>query len=123
MRTKGVNFHQKKNKGMCRRLNKALYGTRDAAQNWEHEYIEFLESIGFTRRKATPCIFRHEERLIFIVFHGDDFTVLGKGWDLDWLRLQIDTTPRSQPELLTMYKNRLGAHFDFQAAQRVAQAL
>ena len=41
----------------------------------------------------------------------------------DWLRLCIDTTPRSQPELLTMYKNRLGAHFDFQAAQRVAQAL
>ena len=26
--------------GMCGRLNKAMYGTRDAAQNWEYEYIE-----------------------------------------------------------------------------------
>ena len=24
--------------GMCGRLNKALYGTRDAAQNWENAY-------------------------------------------------------------------------------------
>ena len=61
---------------MVGRLNKALYGTRDAAQNWEHEYVEFLESLGFTHGKSTPCIFRLKERLIFIVVHGDDFTVL-----------------------------------------------
>ena len=24
--------------GMCGRLIKAMYGTRDAAQNWEYEY-------------------------------------------------------------------------------------
>ena len=27
--------------GMCGKLIKALYGTRDAAQNWEHAYIDF----------------------------------------------------------------------------------
>ena len=35
--------------GMCGRLNKSMYGTRDAAQNWEYEYSGFLEGIGFTR--------------------------------------------------------------------------
>ena len=24
--------------GMCAKLNKAMYGTRDAAQNWEYAY-------------------------------------------------------------------------------------
>ena len=33
--------------GMCGRLVKALYGTRDAAQSWERAYIEFFEAAGF----------------------------------------------------------------------------
>jgi len=28
--------------GMCGKLVKAMYGTRDAAQNWEMEYVEFM---------------------------------------------------------------------------------
>ncbi len=28
-------------KGMCGELVKAMYGTRDAAQNWEVTYVEF----------------------------------------------------------------------------------
>ncbi len=27
--------------GMCARLNKAMYGTRDAANKWEHAYGNF----------------------------------------------------------------------------------
>ena len=63
--------------GMCGKLNKALYGTRGAAQNWEHEYIDFLEKVGFQRGVSTPCIFWHRARDIRVVVHGDDFTILG----------------------------------------------
>ena len=35
--------------GMCGELVKAMYGTRDAAQNWEHEYCDFMHSMGFRR--------------------------------------------------------------------------
>ena len=62
--------------GMCGRLNKAMYGTRDAAQNWEMEYVEFMESIGFRRGQSTPCIFWHKCKGIRAVIHGDDFTLL-----------------------------------------------
>ena len=31
-------------RGMCRRLKKAMYGMRDAAQNWEWEYPDFVIS-------------------------------------------------------------------------------
>ena len=74
---------------MCGELEKSMYGTRDAAQNWEHEYSEFLESMGFKRGIATPCAFWHPGRKIRIVVHGDDFTALGHGQDLDWFRQKL----------------------------------
>ena len=51
-----------------------MYGTRDAAQNWEEEYSSFLLESGFRRGKASPCVFFHKERNLHLVVHGDDFT-------------------------------------------------
>ena len=38
----------------------------------------------------------------------------------EYLRLLIDQTPRDQESMRQALKNRLGSHFDFQAAQRMA---
>ena len=75
--------------GKCGILRKAMYGTRDAAQNWEHEYIEFMEDDGFHKSRASPCMFYHQERDIRVVIHGDDFTMLGNEVELDWFRDRI----------------------------------
>ena len=75
--------------GMCGRLNMAMYGTRDAPQNWEFEYAEFMEKNGFKKGKATPCLFYHEPRNLRVVVYGDDFTVLGPEEELDWFRKQM----------------------------------
>ena len=75
--------------GMCGKLEKSMYGTRDAAQNWEAAYCEFMEKIGFKRGIASPCIFRHKSRNLRVVVHGDDFTILGWEEDLDWYRNRI----------------------------------
>ncbi len=72
--------------GMCGVLNMAMYGTRDAPQNWEYEYGEFMESLGFSKGEATPCLFYHEPRNVRAVVYGDDFTVLGSEEQLDWFR-------------------------------------
>ena len=71
---------------MCGKLEKAMYGTRDAAQNWEYEYSQFLMNLGFSRGRASPCVFMHKERHVRLVVHGDDFTALGREKDLDWLK-------------------------------------
>ena len=63
--------------GKCGLLDKAMYGTRDAAQNWECEYIEFMDNEGFSKSRASPCMFYHRERDTRVVIHGDDFTVFG----------------------------------------------
>ena len=63
--------------GMCGKLNKAMYGTRDAAQNWEEEYCEALINMGFSHGQSSPCVFYHKKRNLRVVVHGDDFTALG----------------------------------------------
>ena len=69
--------------------SKAMYGARDAAQNWESAYAEFIESIGFTRGKASSCVFWHKDRELRVVVHGDDFTILGWEKELDWFKAQV----------------------------------
>lgn len=75
--------------GKCGLLNKALQGTRDAAQCWEYEYSSFMEGLGFVRGIASPCIFFNKQRNLRAVIHGDDFTLLGFSKELDWFRAKI----------------------------------
>ena len=70
--------------GMCGKLNKRMYGTRDAAANWEDKYSSLLESMGFLRGRSSPCAFFHPQKGIRCVVHGDDFTFLGNQDELQW---------------------------------------
>ena len=70
-------------------LLKSMYGSRDAAQNWERAYREMAERAGFRAGKFTPCVFHHPERKMYMVVHGDDITILGYDRDLDWFRVHI----------------------------------
>jgi hypothetical protein len=63
--------------GMCGTLVKAMYGTRDAAQNWEYAYTEMLMELGFRQGKVSPCMFMHDDRNLRLVVHGDGFTMAG----------------------------------------------
>ena len=44
---------------ICAELVMSMYGTRDAAANWEAAYTELLLSIGFEKGVANPCHFLH----------------------------------------------------------------
>ena len=49
--------------GMCARLSFSLYGTRDAAQNWQLHVRNVMKGFGFSVGRSNPCI--------FITGHGD----------------------------------------------------
>ena len=68
------------------RLQRAIPGTRDAAQRWERNFV--LER-GFKQGKSNPRVFHHVERCTRAAAHGDDFTVLADKVELDWLRSKI----------------------------------
>ena len=83
-----------------------MYGTRDAAYNWEVEYVRFMTSIGFVQGKTSPCVFYHAGKDIRAVIYGDDFTLLGNATALDWFRKSIQAT------YAVSVKGRLGPHKD-----------
>ena len=62
---------------MCARLKTCLYGTRDAASQWEALYVRELTRLGFRKGLASAFCFSHAERDIQCGVHGDDFVFLG----------------------------------------------
>ena len=55
--------------GMCGELIMSMYGTRDAAQNWEQEYTDFVTGIGLKPSMSSPRVFHnwHERAHIRVV--------------------------------------------------------
>ena len=89
--------------GMCGKLNKSMYGTRDAAQNWEKAYNEFMSEIGFEFGISGPRAFLHKKIDLRVAVHGDDFTILGHEESLDWF------TNRIQQRFEVKFRGRLGS--------------
>ena len=90
--------------GQCGRLEVSMYGTRDAAANWEAEYTGMLMAEGFAPGLATPCAFYNVEHDVRCVVHGDDFTFLGTDSSLDWIQTRI------QEHYEVKIRGRLGPH-------------
>ena len=80
-----------KEEGMCGKLIKAMYGTRDAANTWEYAYTEFMNKEGFSVGKITPCLFWHKEKQLVVEEHGDVFTNIGSEDKLQWFLDIINT--------------------------------
>ena len=71
--------------GFVGHLQLSLYGTRDAARNWAHEYTTFLLRLGFQVVRASPCNFTHRTRRVHLTVHGDDFAVVASAKQIAWL--------------------------------------
>jgi hypothetical protein len=71
------------------RLRLCLYGTRDAALNWQHTLSEHLVENGFVRGVGHPSVFHHSSRDIWTLVHGDDYCSAGLPSDLDWMESML----------------------------------
>ena len=67
------------------RLRLCLYGTRDAAVNWQTTLSDHLVSEGFVRGTGHPAVFHHPVKDIWALVHGDDDCSAGIPEALDWL--------------------------------------
>ena len=63
---------------VCGRLEKAMYGTRQAAAAWQREVESTMGEIDMHPGISSPCVFHHSRKNLRAVIHGDDFTLLGK---------------------------------------------
>ena len=76
--------------GRVGRLNLSLYGTRDAAANWQHCVADHLRSLGFAQGKANPCVFWHADKGLRTLVHGDDYATTGALRGLKWLQTCLE---------------------------------
>ena len=67
----------------CGKLRLSMYGTRDAAQNWEYCYQEAFKELGFKPGHTSVCHLHHQKRGLKAVVHGDDFTITGSEEELE----------------------------------------
>ena len=80
-----------KAQGLVGKINFSLYGTRDAAANWQKCVAEHLVGIGFQQGRSNPCVFHHEARNVRTLVHGDDYASTGTLEDLKWLQTELET--------------------------------
>ena len=59
-------------------LDMSLYGTRDAALNFQKEVGKLMSSLGFRTSKFNPSLFHHPREGIKVLVHGDDFVATGE---------------------------------------------
>ena len=58
-------------------LKMSLYGTRDAAMNWQEEVAREMVKWGFRRGKYNPCLYYNPKTNLICMVHGDDFMIVG----------------------------------------------
>ena len=64
-------------------LKKSMYGTRDAASNWENKWQRHLGSWNYELGRSSRNLFRNKKERTSGLTHGDDFVVTGlKGVEL-----------------------------------------
>ena len=70
-------------------LIKSLYGTRDAAANFQKEVRKFMVSCGFRVGLYSASTFYHRARSLKVVVHGDDFIIVGQREAVAWFRQRL----------------------------------
>ena len=79
-----------KTKDMVGHLQMSLYGTRDAAKNWQEEVARMMKAWGFMQGAYNPCLYYHPKWDIATLVHGDDFVSAGNEVNLRAFRTKLE---------------------------------
>jgi len=117
-------------------LELSMYGTRDAATNWQEEVAKEMRGWGFRRGRYNPCMYWHRERGIKVLIHGDDFVATETREQLEWLkgklskRFEIKATmvgggidEEKEGRVLNRIIRRTEQGWEYEADQRHAEIL
>ena len=82
------------------KLNLSLYGTRDAAKNWQEHLSRHLTGIGFVRGVGHTSVYRHPKRQLMVLVHGDDYVASGEPNDQKWLKDELEKAYQTKTQVL-----------------------
>ena len=107
--------------GHLGKLKLSLYGTRDAAANWQKCVSKHFVSLGFRPGRSNPCVFWHPGRGISTLVHGDDYASTGSLAQLDWLRAQLEQRFEMKTQVLG-HSDRADVQREVKVLNRVRRA-
>ena len=86
--------------GMVGKLEKSLYGTRDAALNWAEAYTKVPITMEYEKGTSSPCSFHCKEWDVSTVVHGDDFLSEGPTWSLEKMNTALEASFQVKIEII-----------------------
>ena len=86
--------------GVVWKLEKSLYGTRDAPQLWRKQVVATMLEAGFQMCKVSPCLFFHDQRDLMVIVHVGGFLACGSKADLVWFRTAVERKYEIKSEIL-----------------------
>lgn len=75
--TQPEGMHQEN--GLVCKLNKSIYGLKQASKAWNDKFHDFVTKLGFRRSKSDQCLYRRGtgKKKIFLILYVDDILVIG----------------------------------------------
>ena len=73
-------FEEKNKKGLVCKLNKSLYGLKQALQERFHKFHSFMLSQGYQRRDTNHCLYTKwakDGSFLILIFYVDDMLIAG----------------------------------------------
>jgi hypothetical protein len=61
--------------GMCLKLNKSIYGLKQAGRNWGLSFTAALVKLGFKQLLSDTCVYQHKSGKLLISVHVDDILI------------------------------------------------
>ena len=64
---------------MVCRLQKSIYGLKQASKSWNIRFDQAVKSFGFTQNLDEPCVYKKSQGKVvaFVVLYVDDILVIG----------------------------------------------
>ena len=72
------------------KLELSMYGTRDAPANWQEEIAKNMKSWQFSRGLYNSWTYRHRDRDLQVLVHGDDFVAVGSLDGVTWFKDMLE---------------------------------
>jgi len=72
-------FVDPKNSGKVCKLQKSIYGLKQASRSWNLRFDEVIKSFGFTKSEGEPCVYMKfsGSAVVFLVLYVDDILLIG----------------------------------------------
>ena len=67
----------------------SLYGTRDAATNFQREVARIMKSLGYIQSKYNASLYYHPQEDVQVLVHGDDFVAVGQRLEIQKFKQQL----------------------------------